>query len=498
VSLALLLAAALAPAAAGKPAPSPPPPEPPRVTVEVVALEVVGPGYGQDGKEVQPFGRPAGTRMTLVARAAPPYAIVSVDTQRSVIDEMRDGTGLFLSRPRWQADAVSDGGQSARLEMWSAGLPSPRAASLIGMGRIALKVAAGAVTLRSREFKLRKGSGVQLGGVRLVLADLKPGDPSEATFQVPAGALGPLKGLRFVVKDRVVPVTDWNVHPGIDDVLLGCRAAVAAGAKVALEVDVWEDSHDLAVPFAVQPGVGLERPRAVTLGEPPPARDLRPFDLVLAGVKSIGPGAPEAEGTGVALALTAAPPYTIVSLDGEGLELLDAAGARLAEPQLTVWRTADATAALLELRAQERAAPDASGVGVRGALNVVAAAGVEKVRVPRVLLSVGDTFRLAGQVMTVSEVQTSPGAIGFSVEGPAAVVDAVRAVRFQPRGQAAVPAQERGRRPGGATSALALRVATAEPAGDFEIEMWKQPRRVRLPVEVRAGLGLPALSSPHP
>jgi len=118
--------------------------------------------------------------------------------------------------------------------------------------------------------------------------------------------------------------------------------------------------------------------------------------------------------------------------------------------------------------------------------------------VQRVLLSVGDTFRLAGQVMTVSEVQTSPGAIGFSVEGPSAVVDAVRAVRFQPRGQAAVPVLERGRRPGGATSALALRVASAEPAGDFEIEMWKQPRRVRLPVEVRAGVGLPELSSPHP
>jgi hypothetical protein len=498
VSVAVLLAGALASLAAGKPAPSPTPvPEPPRVTVEVVAVEVVGPGLGEQGKEVRPFGREPGTRLALLARAAPPYAIVSLDTQRSPLDVMRDGTGFFLPRPRWQPQAaVSADGQTALLEMHSPGTPSPRAAALIGMGRLAVTVAGGSVTLRSREFKLRKGAEFRLGEARLVITDVKPGRPSSITLRA-GPAFAALKALRCVVGDQVVPVTQWSIRSDIDAFFITFEADLPAKGAI-LEAEVWQDLRSLAVPFAVQPGVGLDRPRVVTLDAPPPARDIRPFDLSLAGLKVAGPGAPEGEGTGVALALTVAPPHTIVSLDGESLELLDAAGVRLAEPQLQVHRTAGATAALLELRAQERPPPDAGSLTARGALNVVVAAGVETVRVPRVLLSVGDTFRLAGQVMTVSEVQTLQGEIRFTVEGPAAVVDTVRAVRFQPRGQAAAPAAERGRRPGPVRSALALRVAGPEPAGDFEIEMWKQPRRVRLPFEVRVGLGRPALSSAHP
>jgi len=44
-------------------------------------------------------------------------------------------------------------------------------------------------------------------------------------------------------------------------------------------------------------------------------------------------------------------------------------------------------------------------------------------------------------------------------------------------------------------------VAGQEPAGDFEIESWRAPRRLRLDFDAAAGLGLPPpaeLSSPHP
>src|SRR5262249_40599863 len=155
--------------AAKKPAPSPTPPPLPQVTVGVGAIDVVGPGYGAEGKEVQPFRAPAGTRLTLVARADPPFAIVSVDTPRSVIDEMRDGTGFFLPRPRWQGSAVSDDGREARVDVASAGLPTERAAALIGMGRLGITVAGGSVTLRSRAFKVRKGAAFTLGAERVAV-----------------------------------------------------------------------------------------------------------------------------------------------------------------------------------------------------------------------------------------------------------------------------------------------------------------------------------------
>jgi len=113
----------------------------------------------------------------------------------------------------------------------------------------------------------------------------------------------------------------------------------------------------------------------------------------------------------------------------------------------------------------------------------------------------GDTFRLAGQVVTIREVLTSPRELRFTMEGPSAALDVVKALRFRPRSQPLLVGEERGRRSGEVTAERSYRVATTEVAGAFEVDLWQKPRTLRIPFEVRATLGLPpvpaGLSSPH-
>jgi hypothetical protein len=316
-----------------------------------------------------------------------------------------------------------------------------------------------------------------------------------------------------VAGKAVVPVAQWTSGRDGDRVSVTFPVA-AATSSMAMEVEIWRDLRTLAVPFAVQSGLGLGDPHAAAL-EPAgrPAPGPLALGLFAVGIKVVAAGVggeagaalrpfADDEGTSAVLALTAPSPLTLTAVEASAVDVLDAAGAAVGEGQVVVQRrSADGAVALLEVRTPARPPEGSTGLRLRGALEVGVADGVETVRVPSVILQAGDTFRLAGRVIAIRQVQTTPASIQFTLEGAAAALDPVRALRFRPRGLPAVAAEERGRSSAGGVTSAAFRVAGQEPAGDFEIESWRAPRRLRLDFDAAAGLGLPPpaeLSSPHP
>ena len=132
--------------------------------IQLAGLRVVGPGYGLNGNELQPFHQQSGTTLALVVQAPDNMKIVELDDSRCSLTEFSDDRGhSLLDGIHWGGfPDVSEDGRFALIEVTSKARPSQEVARLRARGTIHARVAASARTERIENLRLKVGTKAHL------------------------------------------------------------------------------------------------------------------------------------------------------------------------------------------------------------------------------------------------------------------------------------------------------------------------------------------------
>jgi hypothetical protein len=268
--------------------------------------------------------------------------------------------------------------------------------------------------------------------------------------------------------------------------------------KVALALAV------LAIPALA--AAQSRKPAAGKKAAAPPA--LKPT-VQVAGMRVVGPGVGSQEdqqrpfnwspGVTVVVAVRVNAPYALVGVDKEAsaIALTDSAGNVLRDSEVD-WNpdfTRDGTAALVELEAKGVPADGSTHVALKGNLTFTVASGTKVVKANAVKLEQGTTVKLGTATITMGDVQhdAENGEWQLTFKGATPVMKGIKVLRARDAKGEAVEA--RWWSGGGWTeeweTGYRIKTAAKSPL-NLEFELHDGLRAVSVPIDLKAGVGIPA------
>jgi hypothetical protein len=230
--------------------------------VRVAGLQVVGPGLGANGTELQPFHQAPGLTLALAVEAPPGKAVIEIDTDECVVEALADDRGTnLLESVSWGSfpDSTEDGRQ-ALVEVTAQTRPAAGVTKVQLKGSLKLVVAAGIESEKIAKLELEPGQKVKtLRGI-LELVELAGGGGDEGatiTFGATSAIRDQLKEIRFFGADGQ-PIEIW----GRGSMSMGDAVQLEFSLKekptrLSLELDWWKGLDSLTVPFDLAVGLGL-------------------------------------------------------------------------------------------------------------------------------------------------------------------------------------------------------------------------------------------------
>jgi hypothetical protein len=254
---------------------------------------------------------------------------------------------------------------------------------------------------------------------------------------------------------------------------------------------------------AQQRGRGTQRPAAAA----PPAPQAPP-QVSAAGIRVTGPGFGangselrpfnESPGTVVVLAIQAPRGGGIVEIDDHGSKLdvfSDDKGQSLLEegrvgpfPKVAE----DGSAALVEVEVRARPSAGSTSVSVQGSLAMTLAAGSKPVRATAVRLETGQTFKLGTTTMTIGEAKADEDSTKITFGLARSVLNTIREVRFFDAKNTPIESHRSGSGYFNDKATLDYQAKTKDKSVTIEFELWQNPRTIKVPFDVQAGLGVAA------
>ena len=235
---------------------------------------------------------------------------------------------------------------------------------------------------------------------------------------------------------------------------------------------------------APMPQVSAAAIRIVGLGLGANGSELRPFN--------------ESPGTVVVLAIQAPRGSGIVQIDSSGSQIdsfSDDKGQSLLEegrlgsfPRIAE----DGSTALVEAEVRARPSAGATSLSVQGSIAITLAAGSKPTRVANVRLTQGQTFRVGTAAMTVGEVTTEEESTKITIGLTRTVLNTIKEVRFFDAKNAPIESRRTSSGYFNEKAEVQFDAKTKEKAVTIEFELWQNPRLVKAPFTVQAGLGIAA------
>jgi hypothetical protein len=230
--------------------------------VRVAGIQVVGPGLGANGSEVQPFRAQPGLVLALAVDAPDGKSVIEVDDDGCVLESLTDdrGTNLLESVGWGPFPETTGDGRSALIEVRAQTRPAAGATRVRAKGALALLVAAGSESEKIAKLQVAAGQKVQTKRGTLELVEVA-GDGGDAgatlTFSATAQIRDELKDIRFLGADGQ-PVELW----GRGSMTMGSAVQLEYSLKekpatVAIELEWWQGLAAVTVPFEVEVGLGL-------------------------------------------------------------------------------------------------------------------------------------------------------------------------------------------------------------------------------------------------
>ncbi len=237
---------------------------------------------------------------------------------------------------------------------------------------------------------------------------------------------------------------------------------------------------------------------------PPPSPALPQILPVGVRVVGVGLGANGSElrafnerpGTTVALGIQAPAGAGIVEIDSHGSKLDafsdDKGQSLLEEGQIGSFPkiAEDGSAALVEVEVQARPAAGAVAVTAQGSLSLTLANGSKPQRIPNVRLEANRAMKVGTATITITTATVEGDSTSVTFGLTRSVMNTIRTVRFFDA--KSVPIESRRTSSGyiNDKAALEFTVQTKDPIVSVEFDVWQNPRAVKVPFSIQAGLGM--------
>ena len=206
----------------------------------------------------------------------------------------------------------------------------------------------------------------------------------------------------------------------------------------------------------------------------------------------------ESPGTAVALAVQAARGSGIVEVDSHAGKLdvfTDDKGQSLLEegrvgpfPKVAE----DGSVAMVEVEVRARPSAGATSVTVQGTLALTVAAGSKPVRTANVKLQTEYAFKVGTAAMTIGEVKVDEDSTKMTFGLTRTVLSTIREVRFFDAKNVPIESRRTGSGYMNEKASLDYEAKTKDKTVTIEFELWQNPRAIKVPFNVQAGLGLAA------
>jgi hypothetical protein len=261
----------------------------------------------------------------------------------------------------------------------------------------------------------------------------------------------------------------------------------------------------LAVLAVAAPGAAQSKKKPAAPATPP-APVGPPPEVVVAGVRVVGPGfgknrdeiRPFNEGPGIAVALVVKMPagQGIVDLDEDDCELTsvtDDAGTDLGEQAQygSFPKTSDdGSVGLIEIESKLRPAATATAVLAEGTLVFNASPGSKPTKIANVKLEKAKTFKLGATTITISEV--TPGSEDTSIELglPRSVLYSIRDVKFMDATGKVLESDRTSRGYMNDDASIGYRIKGAGAVVTMEFDVWQNLTQRKVPFKIKTGLAL--------
>lgn len=249
--------------------------------------------------------------------------------------------------------------------------------------------------------------------------------------------------------------------------------------------------------------------RGAQKAAPPAQASAAPAQVSAVAIRIVGPGFGangtelrpfnEQPGTVVVLAIQAPRGSGIVDVDNHASKLegfADDKGVSLLEegrvgsfPKVAE----DGSAALVEIEVRARPSGGAASVTAQGTLAMTLSSGAKPVRAAGVRLAPDQTFKLGSNTLTIGEVKAEEEEgtrVAFGLTRT--LLNSIREVRFFDAKNAAIEARRVGSGYMNERAHLEYVLKTKDKTATVEFELWQNPRLVKVPFSVQAGLGVAA------
>ena len=227
-------------------------------TVSVAGIRVVGQGYGEDGREAQPFNESPGVGLALVVEAKN-GGIIAFDSDATALGEISDseGNSLLDNASIWPFPKLTKDGKAVIVEMKTQGVPAVGATHVTAKGTITVTTATGSKAVKVPNVKLANEATFKVGAGVVTLEDVSADETTTSlTFKGTQAVLGSIRGWKFLdAKGAEIEASDRGYSRSNDTVYKPFGLTTTAKV-VTLELDVWQGLKSAAIPFDVKAGLG--------------------------------------------------------------------------------------------------------------------------------------------------------------------------------------------------------------------------------------------------
>jgi hypothetical protein len=231
--------------------------------VKLAGLQVVGPGYGLNGTELQPFHQQSGTALALVIQAPENREIVELDDSKCTLVEFTDDRDHdLLDGVSWGAfPKISEDHRIALIEVTSKNRPSQKASRIRAKGNIQLRLAASESTETIENLKLEVGTKASVGQeIVQVMKVEEEDDGLTLVLQINRKLVDNLKDIRFYT-GKGNPIEIWGrgsfTFGNVSQVEYNLDTKLTSD-NLNIEIDLWQEPEVLNLSFEIESGLGLQ------------------------------------------------------------------------------------------------------------------------------------------------------------------------------------------------------------------------------------------------
>lgn len=227
-------------------------------TVSVAGIRVVGQGYGEDGREAQPFNESPGVGLALVVQAKD-GGIIAFDDDASALGEINDseGNSLLDNASIWPFPKLTKDGKAVVIEMKTQGVPAVGSTHITAKGTITVTTATGSKPVKVPNVKLANEATFKVGSGVIKVEDVSNEETSTSlTFTGPLSLVGSIRGFKFLDAKGAEIESSERGYSRSNDVSSKSFSVSTAAKTVTLELDVWQGMKQAAIPFEVKAGLG--------------------------------------------------------------------------------------------------------------------------------------------------------------------------------------------------------------------------------------------------